>query len=100
MPIIVACPSCGGQLRVADELLGQRVRCPACKDTFDAARPAPAAPPPLNLSVDDEPAPPAPRPAGSPGLVGAVELRSPSDAGAAAPPAPPERGPPRPADGR
>jgi predicted Zn finger-like uncharacterized protein len=97
MPIIVACPSCGGQLRVADDLLGQRVRCPACKDTFDAARPAPAAPPPLNLSVDDEPAPPPP--AGAPGLVGAVELRSSSDPGGAAPTAP-ERNPPRPADGR
>src|SRR4051794_35820874 len=36
MPIIVACPTCGGQLRVADELLGARVRCPACNGTFDA----------------------------------------------------------------
>jgi predicted Zn finger-like uncharacterized protein len=97
MPIIVACPSCGGQLRVADDLLGQRVRCPACKGTFDAARPAPAAPPPLKLSVDDEPAPPAPRPAAPHGLVGAVELKASPDAGAGAPPPQPEAAaPPRP----
>jgi predicted Zn finger-like uncharacterized protein len=92
MPIIVACPSCGGKLRVADDLLGQRVRCPACQGTFDAARPAPPTPPPLNLSVDDEPAPPAPAPAGPPSLVGAVELKpAAADAGAAPPaPSPPE----------
>jgi predicted Zn finger-like uncharacterized protein len=84
MPIIVACPACGGKLRVADDLLGQRVRCPACKDTFDAARPP--APPPLNLSLDDEPA--QPPPAGA-GLVGAVELNPPpADVPAAAPPRP------------
>jgi predicted Zn finger-like uncharacterized protein len=34
MPLIVACPSCGGKLRVADVLLGRRVRCPACDTTF------------------------------------------------------------------
>jgi predicted Zn finger-like uncharacterized protein len=100
MPIIVACPACGGKLRVADDLLGQRVRCPACQGTFDAARPpAPgaAAPPPLKLSVDDEPAPPAPRPAGPPGLVGAVELKlSLDDHGPAAPPPRPEPAPPPP----
>jgi predicted Zn finger-like uncharacterized protein len=105
MPIIVACPSCGGKLRVADDLLGQRVRCPACKDTFDAAHPpapdaTPPPPPPLKLSVDDEPSPPAPRPAGPPGLVGAVELRPSAGDGGAAPAAPPERTPPRPANGR
>jgi predicted Zn finger-like uncharacterized protein len=71
MPIIVACPACGGKLRVADDLLGQRVRCPACQDTFDAARPAA---PPLQLTLDDGPAASAPPAAGSPGLVGAVEL--------------------------
>src|SRR5437588_801232 len=52
MPIIVACPSCGGKLRVADDLLGRKVRCPGCNGTFDAAAPEPnpsaqAPPPPL-----------------------------------------------------
>jgi predicted Zn finger-like uncharacterized protein len=44
MPIIVACPSCRGQLRVADDLIGRKVRCPACSSTFNAEPPAPAAP--------------------------------------------------------
>jgi predicted Zn finger-like uncharacterized protein len=96
MPIIVACPSCGGKLRVADDLLGQRVRCPACQTTFDAARPpavaaAPPAPPPLQLSLDDEPAP---APAGPPGLVGAVELQPAAGGAPAAPAAPTPQRPP------
>src|SRR5690349_10448850 len=100
MPIIVACPACGGKLRVADDLLGQRIRCPACQGTFDAARPpAPSAAPPLNPSVDDEPAHTAPAAAGPPDLVGAVELKPASADAAAGPPAPP-RPEPRPGDGR
>ncbi len=100
MPIIVACPACGGKLRVADDLLGQRVRCPACKDTFDAARPPAPQPLPLNLSLDDEPAPP---PAGPADLVGAVELTpAPGDVPAAVPPSRPAPAPPpeRPRDER
>src|SRR5437879_2491514 len=88
MPIIVTCPSCAGQLRVADDLIGRKVRCPACSSTFEAhpietPPPAPAAPPVdrpvsteqvdawnfLNLELGDEPArpsvsasPPLPRP--------------------------------------
>ena len=46
MPIIVSCPSCSGQLRVADDLIGRKVRCPACSTTFDAAAPSPPAPAP------------------------------------------------------
>jgi predicted Zn finger-like uncharacterized protein len=90
MPTIVDCPSCERKLRVTDELLGQKVRCPTCGGTFNAngapangPPPAPAAPPssappaqgsppplpapietvPLQLSVDeiDKPA----RPPGS-----------------------------------
>lgn len=52
MPIIVACPNCAGQLRVADGLIGRKVRCPACNATFDTETPAAASPPP----------PPDPRP--------------------------------------
>ena len=47
MPIIVSCPSCSGQLRVADELIGRKVRCPACSTTFearDSSAPAPTEP--------------------------------------------------------
>jgi predicted Zn finger-like uncharacterized protein len=37
MPDIITCPSCGGKLRISEELHGQRVRCPACNHTFDSA---------------------------------------------------------------
>jgi hypothetical protein len=33
MPVTVSC-SCGKQLKVKDELIGKRVRCPACGNTF------------------------------------------------------------------
>src|SRR5437899_794272 len=36
MPIQLACPSCGRQLRVPDNLLGQQVKCPSCEKTFTA----------------------------------------------------------------
>ncbi|MGH7223974.1 MAG: MJ0042-type zinc finger domain-containing protein [Gemmataceae bacterium] len=95
MPIIVACPSCGGKLRVADALLGQRVRCPACNHTFDSAA-EPASPPPssptpqdlpLQLSLDDTSSPPRPAPSvGKGGLVGAVEVKLALDDEASAPP--------------
>ena len=61
MPVIVACPSCGGKLRIADALRGQRVRCPACNHTFDGEPPASAAASPLDLPLQlaiDEPSPP------------------------------------------
>jgi len=111
MPTLTACPSCGGQLRVPDDLLGTTVRCPTCQTTFHAAPapgpPAPGgplAPPPTPtwkgraLEVDSGgPAapPPAPR-----GLKGAVELKMPGDeAGPPAgggPPPPPRRPAPPP----
>jgi predicted Zn finger-like uncharacterized protein len=58
MPTLITCPSCSRQLRVPDELLGRRVKCPSCGETFTAATdepapPAPAPPPPV-------PPPPAP----------------------------------------
>jgi predicted Zn finger-like uncharacterized protein len=80
MPIIVACPTCNGRLRVSDDLVGRKVRCPACNTTFDAnAEEAerPPAPEPavetvpvpawrnLNLELADKPAP-APAPAPTP----------------------------------
>ena len=36
MPIIVGCPGCSGRLRIADHLLGGKVRCPACNKIFQA----------------------------------------------------------------
>jgi predicted Zn finger-like uncharacterized protein len=44
MPEIIACPECGRQLRVTEDLFGQLVKCPSCQATFTAA--APDAPPP------------------------------------------------------
>ncbi len=73
MPIIVSCPSCSGQLRVADDLIGRKVRCPACSTTFDAAAPPPPTPAPranpsesekvdawkfLDLELKSDPLPP------------------------------------------
>jgi predicted Zn finger-like uncharacterized protein len=85
MPTIVACPSCGGKLRVTDALYGQRVRCPACQHIFDG--PAEHAPQdlPLDLTIDDPSSPPPPT-GDTVGLVGAIELKTPSEG----PPASPE----------
>lgn len=106
MPIIVACPSCGGKLRIADALLGQRVRCPACNHIFHGdtapAPPPPAAPLdlPLDLSLDD----PAPPPRDKGGLSGAVEIKPPlddePDASPRTPTPPPAATPPRPPPSR
>jgi len=106
MPVIIACPSCGGKLRVADELRGQPVRCPACNHTFAPAPPTPPEEPrpvpqdlPLDLALD-EPAAKGPAPAnGSPGLVGAVELKLSLDDEPSTP-APPSPPPPAPASRR
>src|SRR5262245_22226136 len=102
MPIIVACPKCNGQLRVADNLIGRKVRCPACSATFEALErpaeePTPAvAPAPqvpdlsldvpvetqrvdpwrhLNLELTPDAAK-LPPPPPAPGLRGAVEVGS------------------------
>ena len=37
MPEVVTCPKCERQLRVPDELIGQRVKCPTCGTNFTAA---------------------------------------------------------------
>ncbi len=36
MPTDVDCPSCTQKLRVPDDLLGKKVKCPACKTMFSA----------------------------------------------------------------
>jgi hypothetical protein len=40
------CPKCGRELKVPDELLGKKVKCPACQSVFITAA-EPAAPPPV-----------------------------------------------------
>jgi predicted Zn finger-like uncharacterized protein len=58
MSEVVNCPKCERKLRVPDELIGKKVKCPTCSETFTATvapgGEAPAAPP-------SEP-PPRPRP--------------------------------------
>ncbi len=49
MPILVSCPQCGGQLRVSDDLIGRKVRCPACKTVLDAVAPSAPAPEPAPI---------------------------------------------------
>jgi predicted Zn finger-like uncharacterized protein len=102
MPIIVACPSCGGKLRVGDALLGQKVRCPSCNHVFDSTaepdQPTAAPRAPLDLPIDlslDEQSSSSP-PAASRGLIGAVEVQRPGDVQPDAAPLPaiPPRQPP------
>jgi predicted Zn finger-like uncharacterized protein len=38
MPTDVDCPSCTQKLRVPDDLLGKKVKCPACKTMFSATQ--------------------------------------------------------------
>jgi hypothetical protein len=107
MSSIIVCPFCGRKLRVSDELRGQMVRCPACNETFDSTReadppPAPAteSPPvpqdlPLELTLDKPSNEPKPAPAGTPGLVGAVEMKLSLDDDKPSP-RPPAEAPPQP----
>jgi len=44
MPTVIACPACQKQLKVPDELMGQAVKCPGCKETFTAQVGSPSAP--------------------------------------------------------
>jgi hypothetical protein len=92
MPIIVQCPSCERKLRVPDELLGKKVKCPGCKVIFtgEAESPAPPPPPPPPASRErqrpEPPQPPTPPPP-------AIRERQRPEA----PPEPPAPQPPPPA---
>ena len=46
MPNTIHCPSCSRELRVPDELIGKKVKCPACATTFTASVAGPEAAPP------------------------------------------------------
>jgi predicted Zn finger-like uncharacterized protein len=106
MPVIIACPSCGGKLRVADSLRGQMVRCPACDHTFDSSTAngysSPLAPQPsaldpqdlpLQLAIDDPNSTSQPPSDHKRGLVGAIELNPTLEADSPAPPPPSETEP-------
>jgi predicted Zn finger-like uncharacterized protein len=54
MPEIVNCPQCERKLRVPEELLGKKVKCPTCENTFSASIASSAAPTPPRR---EEPAP-------------------------------------------
>jgi predicted Zn finger-like uncharacterized protein len=41
MPVRISCPACNKALRVPDDSLGRKVRCPACTTAFTAEAPAP-----------------------------------------------------------
>jgi predicted Zn finger-like uncharacterized protein len=66
MPNTIHCPSCNRELRVPDELLGKKVKCPACSTTFTASvagpEAAPVPPPPAPDAGYEEEAPRQPRP--------------------------------------
>ncbi len=34
MSVDLSCPSCGKRLRIQDEFLGQKIKCPSCKNSF------------------------------------------------------------------
>jgi len=48
MPIQVSCSGCGKRLTVRDELVGKRIKCPACGNTFEAS---PAAATPAGMAI-------------------------------------------------
>src|SRR5262245_51070783 len=57
MPIQLTCPACQRQLRVPDNLVGQMVKCPGCKEAFKAVveeAPPPEAPPSRRPQEEDD----------------------------------------------
>ena len=56
MPIKTECTGCGSMLRVPDEMLGRKVKCPKCQTTFTAVDPDAA--PPKEDHRDEPPPPP------------------------------------------
>jgi hypothetical protein len=55
MPTTVDCPTCSRKLRIPDELLGKKVKCPQCGNAFLAGA---AAPPPQEPEEEEAAAPP------------------------------------------
>jgi predicted Zn finger-like uncharacterized protein len=61
MPSVISCPSCQKQLKVPDELVGQAVKCPGCKETF-TAQVGSSPPPPPSADISTRPRKPMPPP--------------------------------------
>jgi predicted Zn finger-like uncharacterized protein len=55
MPITTRCPSCDRKLRVPDNLLGSRVKCPGCQTVFTAEDQGEEAPPPAAPAPRERP---------------------------------------------
>jgi hypothetical protein len=55
MPEITSCPQCQRKLRVPDDLIGHKVKCPGCGLNFTADIDRPAPPPMPVGAVEDEP---------------------------------------------
>src|SRR5215218_5165822 len=53
-----SCPHCGKLMGVGQELLGQHVRCPHCKQVLQAPVQSAAAPPPPSVTFATPPPPP------------------------------------------
>jgi predicted Zn finger-like uncharacterized protein len=53
MPTSIECPSCNRKLKVPDNLLGKKVKCPTCGNAFTAAEE-----PPPPIEDEEEPPPP------------------------------------------
>src|SRR5438067_703406 len=53
MPLSVSCGNCGKSFKVADELAGRRVRCPACQSVV-AVPSLSAGPPPVTAAEEAE----------------------------------------------
>ena len=54
MPQLISCPECSKNLQVPEELIGKKVQCPECKNTFVATLPEPedrSDPPPKTSTV-------------------------------------------------
>src|SRR5262249_21232293 len=64
MPNTIHCPQCNRELRVPDELLGKKVKCPACSTTFTAsvAGPEGDSPPIVGAIPEDRPLESSPAP--------------------------------------
>lgn len=67
MSTFVDCPSCGRQMHVSDDLVGSRLRCPACDSTFEPnatgngeERPKPGTPWSMTPNAPPEAPPPLP----------------------------------------
>jgi hypothetical protein len=55
MPEIISCPDCSRKLRVPDDLIGKKVRCPGCNVMFMASAVEEAPPPPPRRSSRSSP---------------------------------------------